>query len=192
MQARLFEEGAIPAWTTPDWYAQRERAPHLEQPGHQGRLQLAAIYALRALEHPEARTVVDLGAGDGGLLSLLDIPDKWGYDLQPSNVQGALQRGVDVMLADVLHDPIAWGDVAIATEIIEHLIDPTGFLAMVAEHSRWLVASSPAFETAESHYAFHCWAWDQEGYAELIAGAGYRVIAHELTGDFQVLLAERS
>lgn len=191
MQARLFAEGDVPIWTTPAWYSQRDRAPHLEQPGHEGRLRLAAAYVERALGMG-ARTVVDLGAGDGGLLSLISAPEKWGYDLQPSNVQGAAARRVDVVLADVLSDPIVWGDVAVATEVVEHLLMPAAFLAMVAEHSRWLVASSPAFETAEAHYEFHTFVFDQKGYAELVTAAGFRVVAHEVTGDFQVLLAERA
>lgn len=196
MQARLFPDGTIPECATPGWYADRERAPHLEQGVHQPRLKKAVEFVAHAVDLGGTE-VVDLGAGDGGLLSclrpLLDdwTIDAWGYDLQPSNIDGARERCVNVTLADVLVDKIMWGDIAVATEMLEHLVDPHQFVATIAEHCRFLVASSPAFETADSHYAFHLWAWDMDGYRQLVEQAGFTVVRHDLAGEFQVLLAER-
>lgn len=187
---RLFPEGTIPEYTQPAWYAERETAPHVDEAMHRPRLELAARYVQQVWE--PGRTVVDLGAGDGGLLSLLDIlPDaKWGYDLQQTNVDAAARRKQDVRYGDVLDDDITWGDIAVTTEMLEHLVDPHAFVARIAEHAQYLVASSPWNETADAHYGFHTWAWDVEGYLRLLTHNGWRVLANDVTGMFHVVLAE--
>lgn len=187
---RLFEEGTIPECTTAEWYEGREHAPHLEQELHRPRLLKSASLVAQAVASFGFRTVVDLGAGDGGLLSLLGpAVTGWGYDLAPANVEAAKRRGVDVRLADVLADPIQWGALAVATEMLEHLIDPHGFAKTIFENARALVASSPWNETPDSHYEFHTWAWDRDGYRALLEQAGWRVVSHEPVSMFQVVLA---
>lgn len=193
IEHRLFPEGTVPEWTTPAWHAQRERAPHLEQIGHRQRLVTAAKMAM--IPWLPGMTVVDLGAGDGGLLSLLtDVPAhaKWGYDLTPENVAGAAGRGQDVRLGDCVDGDIEWGDIAIVTEMLEHLVDPHGFVRRIAEHSQFLVASSPWTESRDAHYEFHGWAWDVEGYGRLLTDNGWSILAHITVSWFQVVLAERS
>lgn len=187
---RLFEEGTVPECTTAEWYQGRERAPHLEQQLHRPRLLKSASLIAQAAAAFRYRTVVDLGAGDGGLLSLLGPALKgWGYDLAPANVEAARSRGVDVRLADVLTDTIQWGDVAVATEMLEHLIDPHAFVKTIFGNAEALVASSPWTETPDSHYEFHTWCWDESGYRELMEQAGWRVAGHGRVSMFQVLLA---
>lgn len=176
----------VPEYATAEWYAERERAPHLEQEPHRARLLLSA----RMIADTSPSSVVDLGCGDGGLLSLLTCP-AWGYDLQPSNVAGGKERGVDVRYGDFLTQEIQWGELAVTTEVLEHLPDPHFAVSRISEDCRWLVASSPVNETDESHYAFHLWAWDQAGYAALLSENGWKVRAHELAGQFQVILGER-
>jgi 2-polyprenyl-3-methyl-5-hydroxy-6-metoxy-1,4-benzoquinol methylase len=189
---RLFDEGTVPDYTTPEWYAGREHAPHLEQEGHRDRLMFTAAQIAREAMNGH-RTLVDLGAGDGGLLSLLGPAIKaWGYDLQPSNIEHAQRRGVDVRLGDVLVDDIVWGGIAVATEILEHLVDPHGFVRRIAEHSRVLVCSSPRLETAEQHYEFHTWAFDGEGYKALVENNGWTVKRHNAVHGFQVIVAVKS
>ena len=192
---RLFD-GPAPEWTTAEWYTPRERARHLEEPGHRGRLLLAAAHVLTLAASGWAGSVVDLGAGDGGLLSLIApaVPDAWGYDLCRAAVDGAVaDRGVYVDYLDVVAHPeaVRWGELAVATEFFEHLADPHAFAKVVAGHCRALVASSPATETAEAHYEFHCWAWDPPGYQALFEGAGWQVTRHEVGGAFQVISAVR-
>jgi hypothetical protein len=178
----------VPEYCTPEWYAERETAPHVDQALHRPRLDLAAAMVNGLVD----TTVVDLGAGDGGLLTLLRPGHvAWGYDLQPSNVEAAARRGVDVRYCDVLADPVLWGEVSVATEMIEHLLDPHAFVRRILVHSRYVVASSPWTETAEDHYGYHTWAWDHAGYRALFTDAGWRVALHDTTGMFQVLLAVR-
>lgn len=188
MEARLFPEGTVPEYTRPEWYADRERAPHVDEALHRPRLELTAAYVRTA----DWLTLSDLGAGDGGLLWLLRDATwmrTWGYDLQQSNVDGAAERGVDVRLADVIDGDIEYGSISVATEMIEHLLDPHAFVAEVRRHSEVLIASSPWTETAESHYGYHTWAWDKAGYRAMFERAGWRVELHDTVGMFQVLMA---
>lgn len=189
---RLFDEGTVPEWTTPEWYAEREHAPHLEQVGHRDRLMFTAGQIAREAMAGH-RSLVDLGAGDGGLLSLLGPALRaWGYDLQPSNLAAAKHRGVDVRYGNVLSDEIEWGDIAVATEMLEHLLDPHGFVRQVAEHCKVLICSSPRLETADEHYEFHTWAWDGVGYRALLEDNGWWVKRHAPVRGFQVIVAVRA
>lgn len=198
MEARLFPEGQPPEWTTPEWYAGREAAPHLEQEGHRERLLLTATFIEQAINEG-ATDIVDLGAGDGGLLSLFrdDLRIGWlhGYDLQQTNVDAAAVRGVTVELRDVIaHNDYDSSDttVWVVTEMLEHLVDPHSFVRRLHDaDAKWLVASSPYIETAESHYEFHTWAWDLEGYRALLENNGWEVVRQETTWISQVLLARK-
>lgn len=189
---RLFEAGTVPEYTRPDWYAGRERAPHLEQDGHRDRLMRSAAFVAEAAFRYGLSTVVDLGAGDGGLLSLFGSGlHVWGYDLQPSNLEGAKERGVDVRLGDVVDGDVEWADIAVCTEMLEHLVDPHAFVRRIAEHARVLVCSSPADERPGSAYEYHTWAWDLEGYRALVEQAGFQVVKQQPVNRFQVILAAR-
>lgn len=194
---RLFEEDTIPPWTTAEWYAGRDRAPHVDEAVHKERLLLAALMVDRVATYEGLRTLVDLGCGDGGLLWLLrgskvPLTGAWGYDLQQSNVQPAVaERKVDVRYGDVVAGEVEWGEIAVATEMLEHLVDPHGFVRRIAENSRVLVASSPYTERPGNAYEFHTWAFDLEGYRELLEQGGFEVVAHETTGMFQVITGVR-
>jgi 2-polyprenyl-3-methyl-5-hydroxy-6-metoxy-1,4-benzoquinol methylase len=188
---QLFDAGTIPEYTTAEWYAERESAPHVDQDLHRPRLDAAAHY-VQMMVDGRRRTVVDLGAGDGGLLSLLPASVKehaWGYDLQQSNVDAAAHRGVDVRYGDVINGEVDWGDIAVATEMLEHLIDPHEFVRRIWQHSTVLIASSPWTETREEHYDFHTWAWDLDGYTRMLESGGWQVVDRQTRGMFQIQLA---
>lgn len=189
---RLFPEGTVPEYTEPEWYATREHAPHLEQAGHRERLMVSAGLVAEAAHGRNLSTVVDLGAGDGGLLSLLGPRLRaWGYDLMPENLDAAKGRGVDVRLGDVVAGEIEWGQIAVCTEMLEHLVDPHAFVRRIAEHAEVLVCSSPALERPGSAYEFHTWCWDFDGYRALVEQAGFAVRRQRQVGPFQVILAAR-
>jgi 2-polyprenyl-3-methyl-5-hydroxy-6-metoxy-1,4-benzoquinol methylase len=191
METRLFPEGTIPEYTTDAWYAERESAPHVDQDAHRPRLDVAAQFVVQAYE--PGMIVVDLGSGDGGLLWLISaqVPPhlRWGYDLQQSNVDAAAARGQNVMYGNVLTDDISYGDICVTTEMLEHLIDPHAYVRHLSSKVKYLVASSPAFETADAHYEYHTWAWDKDGYAEMLVNNGFSVVRHDIVGPFQVVLA---
>lgn len=192
---KLFEED-VPFVSTAAFHADRERAPHLEQESHKERLYLAADMVRQATESIVSGThISDLGCGDGGLLSLVQhlpgVDEAWGYDFCPANEAGWFERGVSAHQADVFgadQGIVRTGNIVIMTEVLEHLADPHRVLRWVRK-ARFLVCSSPWNEHPAQHCPEHAWAWDLEGYAGMIAGAGWQVIRHEQAGLFQVVLA---
>lgn len=191
---KLFE-GEVPYVSTAQFHADRERAPHLEQKFHRGRLERAAEFIGQALRSPDCWTVSDLGCGDGGLLSLVKgISESivWGYDFAPANAAGWTERGVTAYAADAFGedaDTVVYGDVVVMTEVLEHLADPHGTLRRVRGRSRALVCSSPWNENPNSHSPEHAWAWDLDGYIRMIEDAGWTIDRHESVDLFQVVLA---
>lgn len=174
------------------YHEHRERAPHLEQPW-----QAVRIYkAVEFVKQVNPASVVDLGCGDGGLLSQLFPLLAWGYDFQPSNEEGWRLRGVSGELRDVFNerpDDLRWGELAVVTEVLEHLDDPHSAVRWVGEHSKYIVASSPDDEHPEPGYDHDChlWGWDMEGYAKLFTDAGFEVLAHEKVDWSQVILVHK-
>lgn len=197
---KLFEGDTAPV-STAAFHEHRERAPHLEQPWQRPRMDKAAEFVRLAAkhcdasDHLEAATVSDLGCGDGGLLSLItkdEIP-AWGYDFQPSNVAGWIERGVAAVLMDVFghdSDRVRFGAITVCTEVLEHLTNPYDAVKWIGQNTRFLVASSPWIENDVNHDECHAWAFDPAGYAELIRQGGFNILAHEQVGAFQVILAE--
>jgi SAM-dependent methyltransferase len=193
---KLFE-GAVPYVSTAEFHADRPRAPHLEQAGHQERLHLAAGLVHRAAESCGGASVSDLGCGDGGLLSLVQKDDQvlgaWGYDFCPANVAGWRERDVVAQALDVFGadwEQVEFGTVVVMTEVLEHLADPHGVLNCLRDTgAARLVCSSPWNENPQQHDACHAWAWDLEGYASMIESAGWTIERHQQAGLFQVVLA---
>ncbi len=190
---RLFE-GDTPYVSTYDYHEDRERAPHLEQPHHRARMELA-LDCVRAAAHWYGEpSLSDLGAGDGGFLTLASphVGKAWGYDFCPANLVGAAERGMDVRAANFTTDDVEFGTIVTMTEVLEHMADPHGFLRRLwASGVRVVIASSPYVETDVSHDASHAWAWDENGYAEMFHKAGWSVARHETVPYFQVILARR-
>lgn len=187
---RLFPEGTVPEFTTQAWYQGRERAPHWEQPAHHGRMEMALDHIMEI----SPVSLVDLGCGDGGLLAQLPKwISAWGYELSPEAVKGGEERGVHILQADIVDGLDTWrSEMTVATEILEHLVDPHGMVQRIAQSSPCLVASSPVDETADHHYEFHAWAWDKAGYVALMEQAGLEVVRHDVVDTFQVVTAVRS
>lgn len=193
---KFFPEGTVPECTTAAWYEGRERAPHLEQPGQRERLIHTSRLAARLIADGGITSVVDLGCGDGGLLSLLAAAglhaEMWGYDVSPAAVEGARERGVQAMQLDIVSGEPRWGDLAVCTEMLEHQVDPRGFLRRVAEHSNFVIASSPYTENDWNHYEFHTWAWDLPGYRMMFEDTGWHVMRQETVQSFQIIAAAKA
>lgn len=192
---KLFGGDSSP-FATREFYADRDAAPHLEQEGHRERI-LAAVELIDQAVKEGGQTVVDLGAGDGGLLQAIREADirvpAWGYDLQPANIAAAFARKTSVELVDVLSEPIRWADIAVACEFLEHLVDPHTMVRRIHDAGcNWLIASSPYTETDQAHYDFHLWAWDFDGYRQLLESNGWRVIDVRTAWISQIVLAART
>jgi hypothetical protein len=188
------------------------------QPRLQAAAALVVVAATMAADRDPAvtgreATVSDLGCGDGGLLSLLVTPpavrdtagaatgrawmepigDAWGYDFVPANQEGWAERDVPATQADVFGkdaDQIRVGDIAVVTEVLEHLTAPHAAAAWIATRgARWLVASSPLDEHPGNTDPVHAWAFTPTGYARMLTGAGWRLIHHAPVGRYQLVLA---
>jgi hypothetical protein len=180
--------GETPHVSTLLFHTGRPRAPHLEQPDHRPRL-LRTAELIRDLR---PASVVDLGCGDGGLLTLLRDLDAWGYDFSLVNEPAWDEREVNAAVLDVFnqrHVP-HWGQLAVCTEVLEHLADPHGTVEWIAHHAVYLVASSPHNETPEHHSDCHAWAWNHEGYRALIE-PHFEILTHD-TIDWSQIITGRS
>lgn len=211
MEWKLFE-GEVPHVSTFEFHEHRDRAPHIDQPTHRPRLDKAVDFVLRARDRILAadvtRTprptgtgdasrvvdVVDLGCGDGGLLSLLK---EWawsfatyGYDFQPTNQAGWKERRVEARALNFVEDwwEVQNADIYVITEVLEHLRSPHEMVRLIRVRGAHIVASSPWTEHVASHDECHAWAWDPDGYAKLMTDNGFDVILHERVGMFQVIL----
>lgn len=192
MEYKLFESDVAP-FTDDEFYRDREAAHHMEQGGHRERLLKALEFAFVAKDHFYCQTFSDLGCGDGGWVQTATQHGltAWGYDMQPSNVEyGQNIRGADIRLTNFETDAdIKYGDCVVITEVLEHVSDPHGILRDLP--AEVVIASSPFHETADAHYEFHNWAWDEEGYAAMLVGAGFEVVRHENVWLNQVILGVR-
>lgn len=195
MEVSLYDGQPFPFTT--EWYTTREHAPHLEQQVHQPRMQAVARLAVEAIDAYGFASVVDLGAGDGGMLSLITsykhgAIEAWGYDLMQVNCDYARDvRVMDVRYKDFVDEPIDWAELVIITEVLEHLENPHDMVRRIGEHAEAIIASSPAKETAEFHDGCHAWCWDMDGYARLVERGGFVVTEHLLIDgefEFQILL----
>lgn len=190
---KLFE-GDVAPFTDDEFYREREAAHHMEQYGHRDRLIAVLDYAEWARDNLGVETFSDMGCGDGGLIqeaNQRNLGPIWGYDMQPSNVEYAQNvRKVDVRWTNFETDAsIKYGDCTIMSEVLEHISDPHGAVRNCP--SKVLIASSPFHETDEAHYEFHNWAWDDEGYYNLLEQGGYTVLKQEHAWLSQVILGVR-
>jgi hypothetical protein len=192
MEWKLFN-GEASIYASEDWHKDRDAANHLKQKSHRPRMMQALEYTKEAI-NLGATTVVDLGCGDGGFLSLLHSCDIqcWGYDITPNNVDFARNvRNVDARLTNFKGNDIVYGDVAILTEVLEHLEDPHGVIKSLP--CKYLIASSPFNENDKNHPPYHIWAWDEEGYQKMISDNGYTILKNTTaSGWSQIVLAVKT
>jgi SAM-dependent methyltransferase len=191
MEWKLFQ-GNYSKFASEEWHNDRDAAHHVDQKSHRSRMLTALEYVIDA-QNLGATTVVDLGCGDGGMLSLLKEKNikSWGYDFTPANIEYATTvRKVDARHVNFNKDQIEYGDIALLTEVLEHLEDPHSTIKNLP--SKYLIASSPYNETDKNHTPYHIWAWDEEGYCKLIENNGYKVLkSSKVSGWSQIVLAVR-
>jgi hypothetical protein len=146
------------------------------QPGFAQRAKLVADLArLLAGLRRDIATITELGCGDGSLLAMLPKLDgRVGYEIGAGDVAAARARGLNVEQADILTGDLFYGHLIVVSEVLEHLADPVGFLANLPD--RLLIASSPSAETGGWHNPIHSWAWDPDGYRDLLERGGWRVL----------------
>lgn len=65
------------------------------------------------------------------------------------------------------------GDLIVLTETLEHLESPDEVLELARPRFKQLVASSPIGDPERGRNHEHLWAWDEEGYEEMLRNAGW-------------------
>lgn len=173
---RLFPNRTVPVFTTVEFFENHPWVPPGHQRGHRERTEMVATLIGSLNEQDPITSLTDLGCGDGSLLTKLKplgFP-MWGYEAGVENIDQAWKAGLDVRKANILDNNLEYGNVIVASEVIEHLFDPHGFVAGLPGHR--LVLSSPSAENAYWHYEHHAWAWGLAGYRKLVEDAGWKVI----------------
>jgi 2-polyprenyl-3-methyl-5-hydroxy-6-metoxy-1,4-benzoquinol methylase len=188
-----------PKYHDAEFYKDRPVSDHIHQEGHRDRL-LRTLHDVLFLVDlfPELKTVVDFGCGNGGFLRELSNIGRvmcHGYDLSPAAIDGAIgQYGVNAELKDFVNDldTCETADIAVMTEVLEHLVDPKEFLRKLKPRIKWIVCSVPANEDAENHYIYHLWAWDAQSFKRMFTDLGYTVLMHYNLGNItsQFLVAK--
>lgn len=192
---RLFDSDTPAEFSTPQFFEHYPWIDPVWQVGHANRIEMVADLATEVMSAHGLRTLVDLGCGDGSLLSLLerrlgDDVTMWGYDLGRGNLQRATGAGVDARYANILTDSLDWADLVVCTEVVEHLYDPRAFVRSIP--GTRLILSSPGFEDDVTHYEHHAWAWDWNGYREMIADCGWTPVEQRRSPEgFQAVYAMR-
>ena len=179
-----------------EWYKDRQAVDHINQAGHIPRLYNAHELLEEIMAQEEVKTITDFGCGNGGLMRKIkkNFPsvEIWGYDLCPANVQDAKDKGSDVELVDfVLEENIKYPEVVICTEVLEHLVDPDAFLKKLLDNGvKYVIASSPNYETPTDHEEYHLWVFQGDSYADMFTEIGWEVVKHEKSV-FQYVVAKR-
>lgn len=191
---RLFREGTTPQFTEPAFFAAHPWVDPAGQRGHAERTDMVADLVADVVRDHDVQSVTDLGCGDGALLQKIgkrvDVT-AWGYDLGVQNIHVATTlRMVDARPANFMRDPVDYGDLVVATEVVEHLTDPHGFVESLP--GNMIVLSSPYDEDDREHYCHHAWAWDADGYRAMVEGCGWTVkVQRTCPAGFQAVWAVR-
>jgi 2-polyprenyl-3-methyl-5-hydroxy-6-metoxy-1,4-benzoquinol methylase len=188
----------IPHSHDSEFYQDLELADHINQEGHRPRLLQVLDYIVSLSSEDSNLTICDFGCGNGGLIREIEskLPNKiWGYDLLPANVKDAHSKGNknNIFYKDFITDKtnIKYPDIAICTEILEHLVNPDEFLTKLLNNNvQCVVASSPDYETPNYHAPFHLWVFNGDSYKEMFEQVGWKVILHH-KDFFQYIVALR-
>jgi hypothetical protein len=130
------------------------------------------------------RTLLDPACGDA---SVLDVA----YTLRPFDMAYLVdisQLQVDVITPKFPHEKRRGDlyeaidhshrvDMVVLTEILEHLEDPDLALRLARMRADVLVASSPIGDPEDGRNHEHLWAWDEDGYGEMLRSEGWQPIA---------------
>jgi hypothetical protein len=180
------------------FYKNLELADHINQDNHRPRLMQVLDYIVELASGDSNLNICDFGCGNGGLIREIEnkLPNKiWGYDLLPANVDDAHSKGNtrNISYKDFVTDEVGleYPDIAICTEVLEHLVDPDTFLKKLLNNNvQCIVASSPDYETPNYHAPFHLWVFNGDSYKEMFEQAGWKVILYH-KDFFQYIVALR-
>lgn len=147
---------------------------HDRWPDHVLRVQ-TTLAAARWLAGGMLHRAADLSCGDGWLLRQIDAIERHFGDAA-TTVPGWLRGPIESTI-----DYIPKVDLFLLCETLEHLDDPPATLRAVRAKTDRLVLSTP-LDAWQDDNPQHLWAWDRQGVEELLAQAGFKLVAR-LTSD---------
>lgn len=144
---------------------------------HTQRLVLRELGRLAPFE-----SVCDVGCGDGALLRL--ISGRWptarlyGLDLSPEAVDRARSSGAELRVGDIARGDLPWRcDVAVCSEVLEHLDDDVGALRNIGQGAEQLVVTTVGGPlTADLREAGHVRHYTRRSLREALEQAGWEAV----------------
>lgn len=130
-------------------------------------------HADRIKEWVTEKDVLDVGAGDGLITSLLKAK---GIEYEVSGVRLAQERGVDVIQGDAYELPFEDNSFQAVTmiDVLEHLEDPIKALREVRRVAPVLyINTPPKKDDGTLTDKFHIQEWSPAGLVKLVEGVGY-------------------
>lgn len=128
-------------------------------------------HADRVKEWIKEKDILDIGAGDGKITSLLGAR---GVDSEPEAVRLAREKGVDVVLGDGYHLPFRDNEfeAVFMGDVLEHFEFPREALQEAKRVLRsYLYLATP--EKGTNNDKFHYQEWTPEELKELVEGEGF-------------------
>lgn len=122
----------------------------------------------------EEKSVLDVGAGDGLISSLLDIK---GIDNDEEGVRLAREKGADVILGDAYQIPFEDEsfDSVLMADVLEHLEFPEkGLLEARRVLKKYLYITTP--ERSDKMSKFHYQEWTHKELEELVERSGFKLV----------------
>jgi len=166
----------------------------INRPSDGLRVYLAGAYALALIKFNNLQRIVDYGCGTGGLLRFLkhNLPDRTylGYDLVADNVRFCKDNGISAEQKDITHENLYYGDLAIITEVLEHLLDPREFLNKIPKGT-WLIATVPCNESGDRHDPSHIQVWEGDSFVKMISDCGFIIHHYDKAFISQFVVAKK-
>ncbi len=207
----IFPLRASDLWGSRSFHSTSECEPGFDYDSYwvrRGRAEPQPRYKIFSEWCPDGSSVLDLGCGDGALLEYL-IKQKriraLGVDVSAVACRKARERGIDVIVADVARALcLRTGsfDVAICSEVLEHLAQPEQLLHALRQAAKKVYVSIPniayyphrlrlLFGRFPIQYAFHpaehLRYWSVSDFEDFVKKLGYDVKRMEPSNGFPLL-----
>jgi SAM-dependent methyltransferase len=130
-------------------------------------------HADRVKDWVKEKKVLDVGAGDGLITSLLGAK---GIEFEPEGVRLAQERGVDVIQGDAYELPFENNSFEAVTmiDVLEHLENPKKALQEARRVAPILYIQTPIIHDDRLiHKRYHVTEWSPLGLCELVESEGY-------------------
>lgn len=143
----------------------------------------ATIRIGKTFPEDEVKTVGDLSAGGARITP--EIAEY--YHCNP--VLGDLGRHYGYRHVGLLQETLPLlgeFDLYVCSETLEHLRDPDADLALIREHCKYLLLTTPVDETPEMVSHGHLWTWEREDVEKMLADAGFEPFEFEHVSVFGI------